>query len=153
MPDETLDIVEKLIETCRDGQAGYLEVAELARNTALKDFFSQQAMQRSRFAGELEGLAKRLGNLNPGRGPSLANTLHRAWIDLKHRMGSGDAGILDSVATGEENAKKYYRQALQADLPVEAHDLIERQAESVFMACDQVNALRSVYKNEYQSAA
>ena len=58
-----LEIIEKLIETCRDGQAGYLEAAEHARNSELRDFFSQQAMERARFAAELEHVAERFGEV------------------------------------------------------------------------------------------
>lgn len=145
MADNTLDIVEKLIETCRDGQAGYLEAAELARNEALKELFSRQAMERARFAAELEHLALRLGENDSERTPSIANTLHRAWIDLKHRMGGGDASVLASVETGEANAKSHYRDALLAGLPPNVHAIIEEQAESVFAALDQVHTLRDVY--------
>jgi uncharacterized protein (TIGR02284 family) len=147
MADDTLDIVEKLIETCRDGQAGYLEAAELARNTQLKEFFSRQAMERSKFAGELEHIAFRLGEDDPSRSPTIANKLHRAWIDLKHRLGGGDAGVLESVEIGESNARYRYQQALHASLPPAVQSTIEEQAESVFAALDQVRTLRDVYKS------
>jgi uncharacterized protein (TIGR02284 family) len=146
MADDTLDIVEKLIETCRDGQAGYLEAAELARNAALQGFFSNQAMERARFAAALEHLAIRLGETDPSRSTSIANQLHRAWIDLRHRLGGGDASVLQSVELGESNAQHHYRAALQAGLPPEVHRIVEEQAESVSAALDQVRALRSVYK-------
>ena len=115
MADDSLDIIAKLIETCRDGQAGYLEAAELARNHALRGLFSKQAMERARFAAELEHIAIRLGDADPSRGPSFANQLHRAWIDLKHRLGGGDASVLESVELGESNAQQHYQAALQAE--------------------------------------
>lgn len=146
MADDSLDIIAKLIETCRDGQAGYLEAAELARNHALRGLFSNQAMERARFAAELEHLAIRLGEDDPGRGPSFANQLHRAWIDLKNKLGGGDASVLESVEVGENNAQRHYHAALQAGLPPEVHRIIEEQAESVSAALDQIRTLRDVYK-------
>jgi uncharacterized protein (TIGR02284 family) len=141
-----LELIHKLIETCRDGQAGYLEAAEYAHNEELKRFFSTQAMERARFAGELERAAQRLGESSSSVGPSFANKVHRAWIDLKHKLGAGDASVLGSVETGESNAKAHYQQALAAELPPEMRSIIERQAESISMAYSQVCALRTMYK-------
>jgi uncharacterized protein (TIGR02284 family) len=147
MADDIIEVLEKLIETCRDGQAGYLDAAEHSRNPELRNYFQRQSMERSKFAGELERVARRLGERGPGRSPSMANKLHRAWIDVKHRLGGGDAGVLGSVEVGEDNAKKHYQEALRADLPYDVHTIIERQAESVFDAYDQVRTLRGVYKS------
>ena len=142
-----LEIIYKLIETCRDGQAGYLEAAESAHNAELKTFVSSQSIVRARFAAELERVAERLGDPNPEVSPSFANRVHRAWIDLKHKLGAGDASVLGSVETGESNAKAHYQQAIAADLPVDLRQMIERQAESISIAHSQVCALRSMYKN------
>ena len=147
MIDNTIDVIEKLIETCRDGQAGYLEAAEYAKNHELRAFFSQQALERAKFAGELESEARHLGEADPGRKPSVASTLHRAWIDLKHKFGGGDASILESVESGEHNARNNYHEALQAGLPRDVQAIVEEQAESVFAAHDQVRTLQDMYKD------
>jgi uncharacterized protein (TIGR02284 family) len=146
MADDNLDGIKKLIETCRDGQAGYLEAAEHAKNAELRAFFSGQSMERARFAAELESVARRLGEAYPTRSPSMANKMHCAWIDLKYKLGGGDAGVLHSVEAGEHNAKNHYQQALDAGLPPEVRTILERQAESVFAAYDQVCMLRDMYK-------
>jgi uncharacterized protein (TIGR02284 family) len=143
--DKNVELIKKLIETCRDGQAGYLEAAEHARNADLRAFFSQQAMERARFAAELEGVIRRLGEAESSPGPSVVSKMHRAWIDLKYKLGGRDAGVLGSVEAGEYNAKSHYLEALQADFPPEVQSIVERQAESVFAAYDQVRSLYSVY--------
>jgi uncharacterized protein (TIGR02284 family) len=143
--DKNVDLIKKLIETCRDGQAGYLEAAEHARNSTLRAFFSQQAMERARFAAELEHLARHLGETDPFQDTSIAGKMHRAWIDLKYKLGGRDSGVLGSVEAGEHNAKAHYLEALQADLPPEVQSIVQRQAESVFAAYDQVRSLYSVY--------
>jgi uncharacterized protein (TIGR02284 family) len=145
MPDENMDVIQKLIEVCREGHEGYLEAAEHVRNSALRAFFSSQSMERAKFAAELESVARRLGNEDLSQDPSLANLIHRAWIDLKIRFGSNDATVLGAVESGERAAKDLYLQALSAGLPAEVQTLIERQAESVVGAYDQVCTLHNVY--------
>lgn len=151
--NNTIAVIRKLIETCRDGQAGYMEAAEVAKNSELRNFFSQQSLERSKFAGELENIARNLGEANPNRGTSYANKLHRAWIDLKQRLGAGDASVLSSVQLGESYAKIQYKEAMRADLPANIHAIIERQAESVSTAYDEVNAVSSIYRDVYKKAA
>jgi uncharacterized protein (TIGR02284 family) len=146
MADQTIDIIDKLIETCRDGQEGYRNAAEHTRTAELKDFFNRQSLQRAQFAGELENIAQRLGEADPDRGPSMANKLHRAWFDLKQKFGGGDLSILESVEAGEDSAKKNYQDALRADLPIDVHEIVDTQAHSVLAAHDQVRNLRDSYK-------
>lgn len=143
---DTIDTLEKLIETCRDGQVGYRDAAEHTTTAELKDFFLRQSLERAKFAGELESVAQRLGKADPDRGPSIANKLHRAWFDLKQKLGGGDTSVLESVEAGEDNAKKHYQEALRADLPLEVHTIIEKQAHSVLAAHDEVRNLRDQYK-------
>jgi uncharacterized protein (TIGR02284 family) len=146
MADETIDVIERLIETCRDGQEGYRDAAEHTQSAELKAFFNRQSLQRAKFAGELESVALRLGESDPDRSPSIANKLHRAWFDLKQKLGGGDVSILESVEAGEDNAKKHYQEALRADLPVDVHEIVEAQAHSVLAAHDEVRNLRDSYK-------
>jgi len=143
--DKNVDLIKKLIETCRDGQAGYMEAAEHSRNAELRAFFSQQSMERARFAAELESVLRRMGGAGQSHGPSIASKMHRAWIELKYKLGGRDAGVLGSGEAGEYNAKSHYLEALQANLPPEVQATLERQAESVFAAYDQVCSLHSVY--------
>lgn len=131
MAENTIDIVEKLIETCRDGQAGYRDAAEHTQNPELKDFFHRQSLERAKFAGELENVVRSLGESDPDRSPSVANKLHRAWFDLKTKFGGGDASVLESVEAGEDNAKKHYQEALDENLPADLQAIVQRQAQSV----------------------
>lgn len=146
MANNTLEMIDKLIGTCRDGQEGYRDAAENTKTPELKELFNRQSLERARFAGELENVAQHLGESDPDRGTSMANKLRRAWIDLKHTLGAGDASILDSVEAGEDSAKKAYQEALQAALPSDVHAIVERQSVSIFAAHDRVRALRDTYK-------
>lgn len=142
MSDETLDILKKLIEICRNAQVGYLEAADLARNAGLKEFFSVQALERARFAAQLERAARGMGGTGLGTGPSLASR----WIGLKHKLGGGDASVLQSVEAGDTNARQQYQEALHVGLPPEVHAIVAGQAENVFAALEQVRTLHDMYK-------
>jgi len=146
MADDTLRVIEDLIETCRDGQAGFLEAAEKTTNHELRAFFSHHSLERGKFAGELENELRHLGQANPNRGTSVASKLHRAWIDIKHKLGGNDASVLESVENGEHNARNHYQEALHAGLPADLQAIVERQAESVFASHNQIRTLQDVYK-------
>jgi len=146
MSEDTIDILDTLIETCRDGQAGYRDAAEHTQNSELRDLFNRQSLERAKFAGELENVALRLGESDPDRSPSIANKLHRAWFDLKQKLGGGDASILESVESGEDNAKKHYQEALRAELPMDVRAIVETQAQSILAAHDRIRVLRDQFK-------
>jgi uncharacterized protein (TIGR02284 family) len=146
MAENTIHVLETLIETCRDGQAGYRDAAEHTQDAVLKEFFLNQSLERSQFAGELESEAQHLGESDPERGPSISNKLHRAWFDLKQKLGGGEVSVLESVEAGEDSAKKHYQEALRANLPLDIKTIVERQAQRVFAVHDRVRTLRDQYK-------
>lgn len=146
MADDTIDIIDRLIETCRDGQQGYREAAEHAKSRELRDFCNRQSLERAKFAGELESIAQRLGEADPDRSPSISSKLHRAWFELKQKLGGGDLSVLESVEAGEDNAKKHYQEALHADLPIDVHEVVDTQARRVLAVHDEVRTLRDSYK-------
>jgi uncharacterized protein (TIGR02284 family) len=146
MNNDTIDVINKLIETCRDGQEGYRDAAEHAEDSDLKDIFRHQSLERAKFAGELESVARHLGEDDPPRSPSIANKFHRVWFELKQKMGGGDRSILESVEAGEDTAKKHYEEALQANLPNDVYAIVEAQASCVLAAHDQIRSLRDQYR-------
>jgi len=139
---ELVGILEKLIQTCRDGQAGYREAAEHIENPELKGFFNEQSIERAQFAGQLESEVQRLGEMEPQKKGSTSAALHRAWIDLKSNLGGGDQAILSSVEQGEEVARSAYEDALKKDLPDHIATVIQNQAQSIFAAADHIKLLR-----------
>jgi len=137
-----IEVVEELIETCRDGQNGYREAAEHIKDPELRSFFNDQSTERARFAGELENEVQRLGERDPNRKSSVTGTLHRAWMDLKASLGGGDEAILNSAEQGEDEAKAAYEKAQREPLPQNILGIIRQQAQSVFAAHDHVKMLR-----------
>ena len=65
MPDDARDILRNLIETCRDGETGYLHAAGLAADSQLKSYFQQQSLERARLRVELDFVGKTLSLWTP----------------------------------------------------------------------------------------
>jgi uncharacterized protein (TIGR02284 family) len=144
--EKVIDVVENLIETCRDGQKGFLQAAENVKDPQLRAFFNEHSLERGQFAGDLENEVIHLGKHDPEREGTASAAVHRGWIDLKAALGAGDAAILSSVESGEDNAKKQYDEALQEKLPVNIRGIIERQAQRVRAVHDQVRDMRDKKK-------
>jgi|SRR5437588_3111368 len=141
-----ISIVEKLIETCRDGQNGFRESAQHVKDPSIREFFNQLSLQRAQFAGELESAIHRLGKKDVKQEGSIGGKLHRTWIDLKANLGAGDGGILAAAESGEDTAKKNYQEVERQDLPGELREIVARQAEAIFVAHDRVRQLRDQLK-------
>ncbi len=140
--NEVVSVLEKLIETCRDGQKGYQAAAEHAKGADLKSYFEKESSERGKFAGELQAVLTTLGTGKKETG-SVSAALHRAWIDTKANLGAGDKAILDSVEQGEDSAKKNYEEALSSKkLDANLEAIVQRQADSVRSAHDKVKSMR-----------
>src|SRR5947209_11785296 len=135
MADDTLDLIKDLIQTCKDGETGYVHAAGVATDPQLKAYFNEQSLERARFGQELRAEAVRLGD-KPDASGSVSAALHRVWFEAKATVGLGDQSILNSVEQGEDRAKKDYEKALSSQLPSDLRAIIQRQAESVFKAHD-----------------
>lgn len=139
---KTRDIIQNLIETCRDGQNGFRESAEHIKNPEVKSFFNEQSLLRAQFASELEAEVHGLGERDVDSSGSTLAAMHRAWIDLKSALGGGDEAIISAAETGEDSAKKAYEEALKENLPSNLQEIVQRQASSVIQSHDRVRAFR-----------
>ena len=141
MADETLDLINDLIQTCKDGETGYIHAASVAADPQLKAYFSKQSLERARLGRELRAEAERMGD-KPEASGTVSAVLHRVWFETKATIGLGDQAILNSVEQGEDRAKKDYENALASQLPSDLRAIIRRQADSVIKAHDYVRDMR-----------
>ncbi len=131
-----------LIQTCKDGQEGYLTAAENVSDAEAKKFFNECSLQRSKFAGELQALAHELGESNPEYASSVSGTLHRGWINLKSAILSGDArAILQECERGESSAVSEFQKALELALPANIREIVSRQSVAITAAHHRVRAM------------
>ena len=128
---DSIKVIEKLAEVCKDGEKGYKDAAEHVKRSDLKTLFTAQSSERGRFALELQTVLMNLGKTEKKESGTVAGALHRAWIDTKVGLGAGDKSILESVEKGEDEARDAYREAIGSPLPSDVADIVSRQARSI----------------------
>ncbi|HET6933879.1 MAG TPA: PA2169 family four-helix-bundle protein [Candidatus Angelobacter sp.] len=121
--------VERLIETCKDGEDGFREAAHKATRKDLKQYFETQSRNRAQFGNDLGRELSRLSG-REARG-SLAAAMHRGWLDLLAAFGAGDESVLNAVRQGERSAIQSYEEALRQPLPPQIERLARTQLESI----------------------
>jgi uncharacterized protein (TIGR02284 family) len=144
---EIISTVNGLIETLKDGEKGFKEAAEAVKDTGLKSLFDNFSQQRARFARELQDEANNLGESKPERSSSGSGAIHRAWMDLKSAITSGDEhAILAECERGEDSAAKEYNDAMAIELGPPLREIISRQYREVKSAHDRIRNLRDTAK-------
>lgn len=143
-----ISTINGLIETLKDGQEGFRQASEAVKDSRLKSLFSEYSLQRSKFAGELQNEAISLGENNPENTSSTAGAMHRAWINLKSAITSGDDhAVLAECERGEDSAVAEYKKAMEEEeLSAPIRDTISRQYTDVKNAHDRIKALRDAAK-------
>ncbi len=140
--DNTISVLNNLIETNKDGQEGFKQAAEGITNSSLKSLFYEIGQQRAQNAGELQNLVRELGG-DPETSSSTVGALHRSWINIKSLVtGQDEAGILAEAERGEDSAKKAYKDALAESLPANVLSVVQAQADKVMTAHDRIRDLR-----------
>ena len=144
---EIISTINGLIETLKDGQEGFKQAAEAVKDSNLKSLFSEYSLQRARFAGELQSEAHQLGESEPEESSSEAGAMHRAWINLKSAVTSGDDhAILAECERGEDSAVNEYKEAMEDGLTSPIRDIVSRQYSEVKSAHDKIKSLRDAAK-------
>ncbi len=139
--DDVVDALNQLIETCRDGEAGFREAAEGVQDANLARLFRSYSAQRAQFVAELDAQVRRLGGDPAQRGHAAASA-HRGWMNLRHALtGGSDAAVVAEAERGEDHAVRAYEKALEADLPEDLRLIVERQYMEVREAHDHVRSL------------
>jgi uncharacterized protein (TIGR02284 family) len=119
-------VINHLIETCRDGERGFVMAADYVKNAEMRRLFYRLAEQRHEFAEELLPHAYRLGCTAEADGTRIAMA-HRAWMQLRAHLASNpDRAILAEATRGEQHAQAAYDEAVQ-DLPPDARELVQAQ--------------------------
>ncbi len=141
---DVIGVLNDLIETSKDGEAGFATCAENAKNPQLKSFFEQKSQRCREGAAQLQEIVREMGG-DPERSGSMSGSLHRFWVDVRGTLsGMDDHAILDECERGEDVAKQTYEHALRQDLPGDVRRIIERQYQEVKANHDRVKELRNV---------
>lgn len=129
--EEIIQQLNKLIETCKDGELGYHTAAESVKNTQLESELAGYSKQRASFVRQLHAEVERLGGKPVDTG-STGATVFRGWMHLKSALTGGSAhAILSACETAEETAIGAYAIALRTDLTGATHTLVDKQSKAI----------------------
>ena len=144
--DDVIDTLNKLIDTCKDGEYGFRTSAEHVRSEHLRSVFLERAESCRQGATELQQAVVRCGG-KPDEHSSASGTLHRGWLGLKGVLtGDRDQAALNECERGEDAALARYREALKHDLPSDIAEIVQRQYEGVKRNHDQIRSLRDAHR-------
>lgn len=145
-PDDVLDVLGDLLESCRDGEYGFRASAEHAKSADIQTLLSRHAAECAAAAAELEREIKLRGG-KPPKGGTAGGALHRGWVAVRSALTTqDDKAVLQECERGEDTAVARYRKALKAALPADLRAIIERQAQGAQRNHDEMKALRDAFK-------
>ncbi|MEO6924087.1 MAG: PA2169 family four-helix-bundle protein [Bryocella sp.] len=143
----TEEVLLSVISVLQDGQKGFAEIGEHLKDETLKRFFLSESLKRANFRAELEGELHRSGMADVSESGTTAGAVRRVWSDVKADLGGGDHTLLVTAESGEDDAKKAYKDALEHDLPLPIRELLTRQQTHVIAAHDYVRNNRDALKS------
>ncbi len=143
--NQTVNELNRLIRVCKDGEAGFLVVAESVRNRGLKALFKTFAQQRSKFADMLQAEVKKLGGTPRTDGTTIAS-LHRGWINIKAAMTIGQYGTenvaLSESERGDSSAVRSYEKALSTSMPADVQKMVKEQHYAIKAVHTQIQQMQ-----------
>ncbi|MEY2617319.1 MAG: hypothetical protein RL522_321 [Pseudomonadota bacterium] len=139
--EDVVNVLQDLVECCKDGEYGFQSCAENAQREDLKAVFTQRMQDCQRGARELQEQILSLGGEAKDSGSALG-AIHRGWVSVKTTLATyDDKATLQEAERGEDNALARYRKALQKPLPQSIRNLVERQFQGVQRHRDQIKLL------------
>ena len=135
------DVLNHLIESCRDGEHGFRCAASLVTDQTLQSLFNEMADQRQRLAAELLPHAQRFGGPAASEGTAGA-AAHRRWMGARSTLSGHDDGtVLAETRRGDALTVFAFKNAVENGLPATVRDLVERQCTELRHAHDQIEEL------------
>ncbi|MDB5968218.1 MAG: aldehyde dehydrogenase [Hydrocarboniphaga sp.] len=143
--DDTVKVLNGLIQTSEDGMKGFAEAAEDATTPELKTVFHQRSLDCGAAVTELQGLVMTLGG-TPKDSGTIAGAARRGWTKVKATVGDANISTLEEVESAEDKAKAVYTKALTATLMPQVRSVVQRQHDGAVRNHDLIRDLRNSYK-------
>ena len=139
--DETISVLNGLVETCKDGYEGFKSAADAVKTSHLKSLFSELAEERASCASKLQAEVASLGG-TPEKHGSATAALHRGWLGLKGAITGGDEhAVVAECERGEDFAVAEFRKALEKNLGLKSRPVVEEVYRKIQNAHDRVRSL------------
>ena len=102
--DDAIDTLNRLLESCRDGEYGFRECAEHTKAQDIRTVLGQRAEDCRLAAIDLQALIVKMGG-KPEEGGTASGAMHRGWVSVKGTLtGYSDYAMLDECERGEDVA-------------------------------------------------
>ena len=135
--------VRTVIEVLHDGEKGFKSLSKELKNPTARTFFQEEAARRAEFASDLESALSVETGKRIDEGGTASGTVHRAWGELKGKLGGSDHTLLETAEQGEDVAKKAYEEALKVSgLPSTINTILRKQQPHIQQSHDKVKAMR-----------
>jgi uncharacterized protein (TIGR02284 family) len=146
--EDVVNVLKELTEFVNDGREGYEKAAKETENGQYETFYRTLALQRAKFAQELNQFILTYGG-KLETDTTLKGKLYRQWMDVKAAFtGRDEIAIISSNIYGEEWAQKAYNDALENDnLPQDVRLAVELQRLASQEAHKQLNQMKSHYRS------
>src|SRR5262249_25671385 len=129
--EQTINTLNALVESCKDGQQGYRVAAGHVERKQLKRLFRSYASQRAEFAAELQAEVRHLAGARK-RGGSVLAALSRGWVNIRSALlGEPESAVLAECERSEALAMKQYEAATSENLPLGLQGLLARQYKEI----------------------
>ncbi len=138
------DTLRSVIQTLIDGQEGFRTIADELKSETLRNYFLAESLKRAEFRGTLETLLHQEGVHDIRESGTVSGALHRAWGDLKAKLGGGDHALLETAEQAEDAAVKTYQEALQKELPLPVRQILSGQSAHIQTSHDSIKAARDL---------
>lgn len=134
--------MQSVIDSLLDSQEAFQQIGDELKDESLKRYFLAESLKRAEFRGEIESVLHREGVHDIRESGTTAGTVHRAWAELKSRLGGGDHTLLATAEQGEDATTQAYEKAIDARLPLPVRQMLTSQAAHIRLAHDFVKAAR-----------
>ena len=144
LSEDTVKLLNNLIQTSEDGKKGFAEAAEVATRRELKTMFRMRSRDWATAAIELRALVQSIGG-TPKDSGTIAEVGHRGWAKLKTAVGDANIGMLEEVERTEDKAKAAYVKTLTTKLPQQIRVVVQRQHDGAVRNHNRIRDLRNSY--------
>ncbi len=139
-------VLNGLVETSRDGAAGFKTCAEGAKDSMLKAFFEKRTQNCEEAVRELN-LEVLHHKGTPAEHGTATGALRRGWINIRTAVTSNDdLAVLEECERGEDHAVKQYKEALEGNELGSVTDLVQQQCNQVEKAHEVIVKMRDKLK-------